>query len=136
MSITSTWIKNYQSVVDNGREDAVVMDLPAVKNGQNSGATALEVSVMALAGCLTTIFMVVATSMRINTKIESLRAIVDYHHPQDAPTITEVEIDLHVKSSLDEKTIQKCLTRTLDVCPVGKLFEQAKINMTHKLIML
>ncbi len=131
---TSTWIKNFQSVVDNGRMDAVVMDLPPAKNGEDSGATALEFSVMALAGCVTTIFMVVAKAMRIDKEIQSLKAEVDYNKPDDAPTVTTADILVTIGSELSEEKLTKCLNRTLDLCPVGKLFEQAGVKMDHKLV--
>ena len=134
MGITSFWIKNYQSVIDNGRTDAVLMDLPPGKNGDDYGATALEFAVMALTGCVTTIFMVVAKAMHIEDKIESLKAVVDYQHPDGAPTITVANIKVTVKSPLDEKKLSKCLDKTLDICPVGKLFEQAGVKMDHVLI--
>ncbi len=131
---TSIWIKNFQSVVDNGRTDAVVMDLPPAKNGEDSGATALEFSVMALAGCITTIFMVVAKAMHINDAIKVLKAEIIYDKPEDAPTITKADILVTIKSELNEERLSKCLERTFDMCPVGKLFEQAGVKMEHKLI--
>jgi uncharacterized OsmC-like protein len=65
MKSTVKWIQNLQSVVDNGRGHQVLIDMPEAKNGDNQGATALELATMSLAGCVATIFSVVAVKMRI-----------------------------------------------------------------------
>ena len=127
MLITSKWIKNHQSVVDNGRTDAVIMDLPPDKGGEDRAATALEFVVMALAGCITTIFSLVAKNSRV--KLERLEAIVDADKPDGASTITKVIIYLNVDSDESEDKIKKILRLTLKQCPVESLFRQAKIEM-------
>jgi uncharacterized OsmC-like protein len=130
--ITSKWINNYQSAVDNGRTDAVIMDLPPNKNGEDTGATALEFVVMALAGCITTIFVVVAKSMRL--QFDDLKAVVKAEKPEDAKTITEAITEIRVKSDAPLDRIQRCIDLTLPRCPVGNLFEQAKVKMEIKVI--
>ncbi|MFW5745666.1 MAG: hypothetical protein ACOC2D_20510, partial [Spirochaetota bacterium] len=65
MKITSRHVTGcYQSVVDNGRNQGVVLDLPEAKKGDDVGATALELAAMALAGCISTIWAVVATNSK------------------------------------------------------------------------
>jgi len=74
MKITSRHVAGcYQSVVDNGRNHGVVMDLPEKKSGDNVGATALEMAGMALAGCISTIWAVVAN----NSKCSYRKMIVE-----------------------------------------------------------
>jgi len=127
MLVTSKWVKNHQSVVDNGRTDAVVMDLPPDKGGEDYAATALEFAVMALAGCITTIFSLVAKNSKV--KLEYLEAIVETEKPDEAITITEANINLNVKSDAPEDKINKILRITLKQCPVESLFRQAKVKM-------
>ena len=127
MLVTSKWIKNHQSVVDNGRTDAVIMDLPPDKGGEDYAATALEFAVMALAGCITTIFSLVAKNSKVN--LEILEAIVNAEKPDGASTITEAKINLNVKSDAPEEKIGKILRMTLNQCPVESLFRQAQIKM-------
>ena len=127
MLVTSKWIKNHQSVVDNGRTDAVIMDLPPDKGGEDYAATALEFAVMSLAGCITTIFSLVAKNSKV--RIEHLEAIVDADKPDGASTITEVLINVNVKSDAPEDKIKKILGLTLKQCPVESLFRQAQIKM-------
>ncbi|MEM4522636.1 MAG: hypothetical protein QW738_05460 [Nitrososphaeria archaeon] len=50
------WIENVRSVVDNSRTHSIVCDLPVTGGGSDSGPTALELAIMALADCAVTIF--------------------------------------------------------------------------------
>jgi uncharacterized OsmC-like protein len=132
MQITSQWIKNHQSIVDNGRKDAVIMDLPTEKGGDDFAATAMEFAVMGLVGCITIIFSVVAKNSKV--KLERLTAVVDAEKPNDAPMITEANITLTVKADVPEKKIRKVHEITLKQCPVEALFRQANVKMDIKLI--
>ena len=127
MHITSQWIKNHQSVVDNGRTDAVLMDLPSEKGGEDYAATALEFAVMALAGCITTIFSVVAKNSKVD--LEMLNAIVDAEKTDGKPTISEAKINLNIKSNTPKDKLNKILKITLKQCPVETLFRQANVKM-------
>jgi len=48
---SSKWIKNFQSVVDNGRGHEITIDLPKAKDGDDTGATALELAVLESTSC-------------------------------------------------------------------------------------
>ena len=54
----------YQSIVDNDRHHGLVIDLPDAKSGDDLGPTALELAVMGLSGCISTIWAVVAAKAR------------------------------------------------------------------------
>ena len=71
MKTTAKWINQFQSVVDNGRSHAMVIDLPAAQDGKDSGPTALELALMGLSGCLSTIFAKVAAKMRLPFEAQS-----------------------------------------------------------------
>ena len=86
---------------------------------------------MALAGCITTIFSVVAKNSHV--KISDLEAIVEAKKPDDALTITEVKMNINVQSDAAEDKIKKILGITLKQCPVEKLFRQANVKMDVKL---
>ena len=104
MKSKSIWTQQFQSVVNNGRNHSVVIDLPEEKGGSNNGATALELCVMSFSGCLGTIFAMVANKMRIN--IEKLEVDVNAEQKNNAPTVTDIFYTLSVKSDADaEKKI-------------------------------
>lgn len=126
MKSKSVLIEGYQSVIDNGRNHSVVTDLP---KGTNLGASALELTVMSLAGCISTIFKTTAEKMRLNVdKVE-----VDMDAEKGNDTISKVTYKVHVKSDASDEQLRKCLDLTLKNCPVGVLFEKAGVEIEGKL---
>ncbi len=94
MKATSKWIDGMRSVVDNGRTHSQIMDLPPGKDGSDQGPTALEVCVMSLAGCISTIFAVFAKKMRL--EFSAMEVSVDAVKPDDADTITKIVINMDI----------------------------------------
>lgn len=132
MKSNSLWTRKLQSVVDNGRNHSMVIDLPEVKGGSNSGPTALEMCVMSLSGCVGTIFAMVAEKMRL--KFEKMEVELIAEQSQNAPTITDVHFTLRIQTSEERQKIEKCLELTINTCPVGVLFKQAGVSITNEII--
>ena len=131
MKSTSLWTRQFQSVVDNGRNHSLVIDLPEPKGGINSGPTALELCVMSFSGCVGTIFAMVAQKMRVT--FDHLEVDVNAEQKDNAPTITHVHFVLSIKTSDDIQKIEKCLEHTVNTCPVGVLFKQAGVVITNEI---
>ncbi|MDX9948755.1 MAG: OsmC family protein [Bacteroidales bacterium] len=131
MKSKSLWTKNYQSVVDNGRNHSMVIDLPEAKGGNNSGPTALEMCVMSLSGCIGTIFALVAAKMRIS--FDKMEVDLDVEQRENAPTITHVHFVLSIQTEAAKEKVEKCLALTLNTCPVGVLFRQAGVVVTNEI---
>lgn len=134
MKSTATWKTGFESVVDNGRGHEVVADLPQAKNGTDKGATALELALMGLSGCISTIYAVVAQKMRLS--FTSLEVVCEAEKPDDAPTITKVNTVVNISSEASPEKLQKCLDATLKSCPVGVLYTQAGVEHAAKLNIL
>lgn len=134
MKSNCKWVKNYQSVVNNGRSHSQVMDLPEAKGGDNSAPTALEATVMSLSGCIVTIFAVVANKMRLN--FSELEVELNATKTDDDPTITAVNFELKIKTDTTKNKVQKCLEHTMKTCPVGVLFRNAGIALSNTITML
>ncbi len=131
MKITSRHVTNcFQSVVDNGRHHGVVLDLPEAKSGDDVGPTALELAGMALAGCVSTIWAVVAK----NSKCSYRKMIVELNidKPDDAPTFTKGEVLVSIDSDEPQDKLERILDKTMKACPVGRLFEQAGVELSTK----
>jgi putative redox protein len=131
MKSVSFWTKDFQSVVDDGRNHSVVIDLPVAKGGSNSGPTGIELCVMSLSGCIGTVFAMMAQKMRISfTKMQ-----VEVYAEQDnnAPTITDVSCILSIRTTEEKDKIEKCLEHTINSCPVGVLFRQAGVEITNEI---
>jgi putative redox protein len=132
MKSNSLWTRKFQSVVDNGRNHSMVIDLPEPKGGSNSGPTALEMCVMSLSGCVGTIFAMVAEKMRL--KFEKMEVELIAEQSQNAPTITDVHFTLTIQTAEERQKIEKCLEHTINTCPVGVLFKQAGVTITNEII--
>jgi len=130
MKSKSLWTRKFQSVVDNGRNHSMVIDLPEAKGGSNSGPTALEICVMSFSGCVGTIFAMVAQKMRLD--FEKMEVEVDAQQKNDAPTITDLHFKLMIQTKEEKQKVEKCLEHTLNTCPVGVLFKQAGVAITNE----
>ena len=124
MKARSTWISKYRSVLDNGRGHSVVVDLPPSDGGEDTGATALELAVMALAGCVTTIFKKVAEKR----KLEYAGLEVEIEAEKGEKTIERCRARLTIKTNASKEEVEKTLRLTENICPVGILFEQAGVK--------
>jgi uncharacterized OsmC-like protein len=122
MKTRSVLIDGYQSVIDNGRKHSVVTDLP---DGTDIGASALELSVMSLAGCISTIFKKMAEKMRI--KVDKMEVEMDAN--KGTETIDKVNYTVSVRSDAPIDKLKKCLENTEKACPVGVLFVKAGVEM-------
>ncbi|BDX39412.1 hypothetical protein CYCD_27670 [Tenuifilaceae bacterium CYCD] len=131
MKSNSLWTRKFQSVVDNGRNHSMVIDLPEAKGGSNSGPTALEVCVMSFSGCVGTIFAMVAQKMRLS--FDKMEVEANAEQRNDAPTISDIHFILTIQTNEEKQKIEKCLEHTLNTCPVGVLFKQAGVKITNEI---
>lgn len=121
---------DYQSVVGNGRQHDLVLDLPPGQDGDNLGPTALELTGMSLAGCISTIWAKVAE----NSGVSYRRIEVDMILEKGDTTIRDVEGVVRVDSDEDLDKLERVLDKTMRVCPVGRLFEQAGVETETTLV--
>jgi len=121
----ATWAGGHRTVLDDGRTHRVTVDLPREEGGESAGTSALELAVLALAGCITTIFALVARRRRL--PFEGMTLGLEAERPEGAPTITRVRgtFRLRTRASLEE--VATALRLTVKSCPVGVLFERAGV---------
>lgn len=132
MKSTAKWQNNYYSIVDNGRGHEVAMDLPKAKNGDDKAATAFEYTLMALSGCVTTIFAMIAANS--NVKIDSMVAECMAETNEAGTEYVKVVIENKVSSEADLEMLERLMTKTIAACPVGNLFKLANIPLEEKVI--
>jgi putative redox protein len=123
---------SFQSIADNGGHHGMVLDLPEAKEGTDLGPTALELTVMSLAGCISTIWAVVAKNSKVS--YNSIVVDIDAEKPDDAPTITSAKATVTVNADDEQNKLERCLQKTMKACPVGQLFEKAGIEIETELI--
>jgi len=131
MKATAILNEGFRSIIDNERNHVLAADLPESKNGTNTGPTALELAVMALAGCVSTIFAVIAKNSKLS--FSNISAQVNTNDPQPGKTIETAEIKVSVVSKEPQDKIQRILDKTMKACPVGMIFEKAGIEIKTSL---
>ena len=127
MKAISVWTDGYRSVLDNGRGHSVVVDLPTDQGGTNTAATALELCVMSLAGCITTIFKTVAGKR--NFVYKAFKVELEAEKPKDALTVTGLKAKMEIVTDASQQEAETVLRLTLNkACPVGVIFTNAGIK--------
>ena len=117
----ATWVENVRSIVDNQRTHSVVCDLSTAAGGTDSGPTALELSMMALADCGVTIFADVCKKSNIQpSKVE---VIVEADKSPDSPAVTGVSMKVNVVSKARRELVEAAWRRTEANCPVLLIFK-------------
>jgi len=118
-------VEGFLCVISNERYHAVVTDLQPEKGGSDRGPTALELAVMALAGCVATVYTVVAK----RSKVEIHGLAVDVEAEELSNEVIKAKVRINVKSPADEGKLKSVLDVTLENCPVGILFRKAGVHM-------
>jgi uncharacterized OsmC-like protein len=115
-------VENVRSVVDNARTHSVVCDLSTSAGGADSGPTALELSLMALADCGVTIFADVCKKSNIEpSKVE---VVVEADKSPDSPVISGVTMKVNVSSKARKELLDAAWRRTEANCPVLFIFKE------------
>ncbi|MGA8664979.1 MAG: OsmC family protein [Thermoplasmata archaeon] len=125
MKAIGTWKGGYQTRLEDGRGHSLTVDLPPDEGGRDLGTSGLELLVVSLAGCITTIFAVVAKKRKLN--FEAMSIGLEAKRPGGSATVTSVAGTLHLVTAASMEEVQTALEITLRTCPVGVVFERAKI---------
>jgi putative redox protein len=131
MRAVGTWQGGYQTLLEDEDGHSITVDLPANEGGTDAGPSALKLSVLSLAGCIATIFALVAKKRRL--RFLRMKVEIAAERPAKSPTITSVNGVLHVVSSADPSDVETALNITLRTCPVGVIFDRAGIPVRVRL---
>ena len=118
---TARWIENVRTIADNSRAHSLVLDLGAAKGGDDTGPTALELAVMALADCAITIFADVCKQSKI--ELSKLEAVAEAEKPPDSSKLTGVNIKINVSAKARKQLLEAAWRRTEAMCPVVSIFK-------------
>lgn len=116
-------VENVRSIADNTRTHSVVCDLPAASGGTDSGSTALELSLMALADCGVTIFADVCKNSNIDPG--KFQVSVEAEKSPDSPVIHGVTMKVNVDSKARKELVEAAWRRTEANCPVLFIFKES-----------
>jgi uncharacterized OsmC-like protein len=115
------WVQNVQTIADNTRGHSVVLDLGTAKGGDNTGPSALELAIMALADCAVTIFADVCKQS--NVEISKMDVVAEADKPADSPKLTGVNLKITVTSKTRKQKLDAVWRRTEANCPVVSIFQ-------------
>ena len=87
---------------------------------------------MALSGCISTIWAVVVKNSGVS--YQRLTVEMEADKPDDQPTITAARAVVTVESGETREKLQRVLDKTMDACPVGRLYEKAGIAVQTQLV--
>jgi len=132
MDAKGHWEGGAETTLRDGRGHSITVDLPKDEGGRDAGTSGLELAALSLAGCITTIFALVARRRRLS--FESMDVDLRADRPRGAKTISRVEGTLRVRSRATLEEVSTALAVTLRTCPVGVLFAQAGIPVEVRAI--
>jgi uncharacterized OsmC-like protein len=119
---TAKWIGNVRSVVDNSRAHSVVCDLSTTAGGTDTGPTAVELAIMALADCAVTIFADVCKQSEI--ELVRVETIAEAEKPPDSPKLVGATIKTTVTAKARKELVEAAWRRTEANCPVLSIFKE------------
>lgn len=118
----ASWVQNVCSIADNQRTHSVVCDLSTAAGGTDSGPTALELSLMALADCGVTIFADVCK--KSNIELKNVEVTVEAEKSPDSPKLSGVTMKVNVSSNARKELVDAAWRRTEANCPVLLIFKE------------
>ncbi|MFB3888970.1 MAG: OsmC family protein [Candidatus Bathyarchaeia archaeon] len=117
----ATLVENVRSIVDNQRTHSVVCDLSTPAGGTDTGPTALELSLMALADCAVTIFADVCK--KSNVPLSKMEVTAEADKAPDSPAVTGLTMKVNVVSTARKELVDAAWRRTEANCPVLIIFK-------------
>jgi len=125
MQAVGTWKGGYETLLEDDHAHSVTVDLPIDEGGRSAGPSALDLALLSLAGCISTIFTIVAHKRRLS--FQGLTVALEAERPRGAPTITRVRGTMRIRTRAELADVETALRLTVRTCPVGVIFERAGI---------
>jgi len=116
------WTENVRSIVDNSRTHSVVCDLTLPEGGNDSGPTALELALMALADCGATIFA--DTCKKSNIEVSKVEVEVEAEKTPGNPIVSDVTMKVVASAKARKDLLEAAWRRTEANCPVLSIFKE------------
>ncbi|MGP8158463.1 MAG: OsmC family protein [Thermoplasmata archaeon] len=125
MQAVATWRKGHEILLKDGRTHSVLVDLSPDEGGTSAGTTPLELSLLALAGSLASTFVTLARKRHLD--FSGLTVVLEGDAPSPTAVIGGVHGSLRLRSRADRNDVEATLRASLDLCPVGRIFREARV---------
>jgi uncharacterized OsmC-like protein len=128
MQAVATWRRGHEILLEDGRAHAVVVDFPPDGGGTSAGTTPLELSVLSLAGSLTSTF--VALARKRGMDFSGVKLVLEGDLASSDAGLREIHGTLRVRSRADRTEVEATLRSALELCPVGRIFRDAHVPVS------
>jgi len=125
MQAVATWRRGHEILLEDGRAHSVVVDFPPDGGGTSAGTTPLELSVLSLAGSLTTTFLTLARKRGM--EFSGVKLVLEGDLAPSDSGLREIHGTLRVRSRADRTEVETTLRSALELCPVGRIFRDAHV---------
>jgi len=125
MQAVATWRRGHEILLEDGRAHSVVVDLPPEGGGTSAGTTPLELSVLSLAGSLSSTFVALARKRRM--EFSGVKLVLEGDLTSSDAALREIHGTLRVRSRSDRTEVEAALRSALELCPVGRIFRDAHV---------
>ncbi len=130
----ATWRGGIENELDDGRGHSYLIDVTRDEGGRDRGTSGFELGLLALAGCINAVFALVAQRRKL--AFESMRTELEGERPRKAPTYTTVHGVFRIQTRAPKEEVETAFALTLRICPIGVLFEQAKIPVDVRAVIV
>ena len=128
MQALATWRRGHEILLEDGRAHSVVVDLPPEEGGASAGPTPLELTLLALAGSVTSNFVAGAHKHRLD--FSSVSLAVEGSPPSASGAPGGVHGTLRVRTRAAKTDVEAVLRSALEACPVARIFRAAELPVT------
>ena len=128
MQAVATWRRGHEILLEDGRAHSVLVDLPPEGGGTSAGTTSLELSVLSLAGSLTSTFVTLAHKRRMD--FSGVKLVLESDIDSLEAGFREIHGTLRVRSRADRTEVEATLRSALELAPVGRIFRDAKVPVS------
>lgn len=128
----ATWRGGVENELDDGRGHSYLIDVSRDEGGRDKGTSGFELGLLALAGCINAVFALVAQRRKLD--FESMRTELEGERPKKAPTYTAVHGVFRIQTRAPKDEVETAFALTMRICPIGVLFDQAKIPVDVRAI--
>ena len=127
----ATFVKDLQLIVSNNRESAIVVDQKVQSGGLNQGPTPFELLGMALSGCIGVTYIAIARNSKV--EISDLEVTIETFSREGEKIFSSIKAIVSVQGNAPIARLQRILEKTMEVCPVGAVYEKAGVEITATL---
>ena len=130
----ATWRGGIENELDDGRGHSYLIDVTRNEGGRDKGTSGFELGLLSLAGCINAVFALVAQRRKL--VFESMRTELEGERPKKAPTYTAVHGVFRVETRAPKEEVETAFALTMRICPIGVLFDQAKIPVEVRAVII